>query len=420
MPVDALHKIPAERRVVALVSYMNHNQFQFEEENISSMVLRIELLEQHHMQNLIQPITMVFRIGETESRPSNDTELKCSYFDEQHDFDWKTDGCETTITETHVTCKCDHATPFAVLLINIPGIAEIHWKILSYISYIGCGLSAFFCAVSLLIYIFGRTNKMDHSMSIHVSLSGALFLLNSTFLLTEWGANVELSWVCESVAALMHYSLLCCFTWMAIEALHLYLLLIKVFNTHYKYYLLKLSVVGWGVPGLIVAVSLGVRDFKQLYGAKELAMLDTNQTSTICWITDDSFFYSLNLVYFTLIFIFNSGILMAVGSSICRMNTLVKRSAGKTQGDVDRFNASCRSGLTLLGLTCLLGTTWGLAFLGSGYVNYPILYLFCILNSLQGFFIFMWICLTAKKQRKRQMEEKLTSAPIRTSAIKSE
>lgn len=106
--------------------------------------------------------------------------------------------------------------------------------------------------------------------------------------------------------------------------------------------------------------------------------------SCSCWITDDSFFYSLNLVYFTLIFIFNSGILMAVGSSICRMNTLVKRSAGKTQGDVDRFNASCRSGLTLLGLTCLLGTTWGLAFLGSGYVNYPILYLFCILNSLQG------------------------------------
>lgn len=174
--------------------------------------------------------------------------------------------------------------------------------------------------------------------------------------------------------------------------------------------------------------------------------LNVFYSSCSCWITDDSFFYSLNLVYFTLIFIFNSGILMAVGSSICRMNTLVKRSAGKSQGDVDRFNASCRSGLTLLGLTCLLGTTWGLAFLGSGYVNYPILYLFCILNSLQGgwrglfkepllctercdlmffsflkgFFIFMWICLTAKKQRKRQMEEKLTSAPIRTSAIKSE
>ncbi|RVE74880.1 hypothetical protein OJAV_G00026620 [Oryzias javanicus] len=423
IPLDALHKIPTERRVVALVSYVDHSQFQFNQEDISSMVLRIELLEQHYMQNLNQSITMTFRIEETDSRLSNNSKLQCRYFDEQglenlSEF-WKTDGCEATVTETSVTCECNHATPFAVLLIRDP-IAEIHWMILSYISYIGCGLSAFFCALSFLIYIFGRKNKMDYSMSIHVSLSGALFLLNSTFLLTEWGATVELGWVCEFVAAFMHYSLLCSFTWMAIEALHLYLLLIKVFNTYYKHYLLKLSVVGWGVPGLIVAVSLGVKDFKQLYGAKELTMLDSNQTSAICWIIDDSFFYSLNLVYFVLIFIFNSGILMAVGSSICRMNTLVKSSAGRRQGDQHRFNASCRSGLTLLGLTCLLGTTWGLAFLGSGHVNYPVLYLFCVLNSLQGFFIFMWICFTAKRQRKRQTEEKLTSTPMRTSGVKSE
>lgn len=87
---------------------------------------------------------------------------------------------------------------------------------------------------------------MDYSISIHVSLSGALLLLNTTFLLTEWGATVKPDWVCVFIAAFMHYSLLCCFTWMAIEALHLYLLLIKVFNTYYKHYLIKLSLAGWG------------------------------------------------------------------------------------------------------------------------------------------------------------------------------
>lgn len=39
---------------------------------------------------------------------------------------------------------------------------------------------------------------------------------------------------------------------------------------------------------------------------------------------------------------------------------------------------------TVLGLTMLLGMTWGLVFFTSGYTNYPILYLFCICNTLQG------------------------------------
>lgn len=155
-----------------------------------------------------------------------------------------------------------------------------------------------------------------------------------------------------------------------------------------------------------------------------MTIADTNQTNAICWITDDSFFYSLNLVYFTLIFIFNSGILMAVASNICKMKRVFRNKSklgvqadGETWND-SRFSESCRSGLTVMGLTCLMGTTWGLAFLGSGYVNYPILYLFCILNSTQGFFIFLWICLSAKKQRKRDMEDKLSSTPVKSSGVK--
>ncbi|KAF3686945.1 Adhesion G-protein coupled receptor G6 G-protein coupled receptor 126 [Channa argus] len=359
--------------------------------------------------------------------PQNKTRLQCHYFDEQ-EWHWKTDGCETTTlnNSNDIICNCDHTTPFAVLLIREP-IAEIHWRILSYISYMGCGLSAFFTALSLVLYVFSRNHRQDYSICIHVSLSGALFLLNSTFLLTEWGATVELDWVCVLVAALMHYSLLCSFTWMAIEALHLYLLLIKVFNTYYKHYMVKLSLAGWGIPGVIVAISLGMKDFKQFYGITQMTMADTNQTNAICWITDDSFFYSLNLVYFTLIFIFNSGILMTVASSICKIKQ-VYRGDLKHQSNTgedswnypEKFGATCRSGVTVLGLTCLMGTTWGLAFLGSGYVNYAILYLFCIFNSIQGFFIFLWICQSVRKQRRRYIEDKMTSSPVRVTGTKAD
>lgn len=390
--------------------------------NISSVVIRIELLQEKRLKHLHPTIKIIFKnVNHTDME--NDTMFACHYFDE-NDWHWKTDGCQTHSSyNNNIICNCDHMTPFAVLLIRVP-IDAIHWEILSVISYIGCGLSAFFTALSIVIFVF-TTNKMDYSISIHVSLSGALFLLNTTFLLTEWGATVKLDWVCVFVAAAMHYSLLCCFTWMAIEAVHLYLLLIKVFNTHYKHYLLKLSLAGWGIPAIIVSVSLAVKD-KHFYGMTEMNMADSNQTSAICWITDDSFFYSLNLVYFTLIFIFNSGILMAVASSICKMKQVFRNVKVGAQAkenswrDPDRFTESCKSGFTVLGLTCLMGTTWGLAFLGSGYVNYPILYLFCILNATQGFFIFIWVCLSTKKQRKREMEDKMTSSPIRTSTTKSD
>lgn len=93
---------------------------------------------------------------------------------------------------------------------------------------------------------------------------------------------------------------------------------------------------------------------------------------------DIPFFYSMNLAYFTIIFVLNSGILLTVTTRICQL----QRYGSK--GKPGKASLAWKDICTVLGLTCLLGITWGLAFFSYGYVNLPILYLFSIFNSLQG------------------------------------
>ncbi|XP_063078697.1 adhesion G-protein coupled receptor G6-like [Engraulis encrasicolus] len=259
---------------------------------------------------------------------------------------------------------------FTGTLTQIPGLEETlghHWIILSYISYIGCGLSAFFCFICILTYFILRKVRKDPGPAIHSSLAGALLLLNSSFLLNQWASSNAVLCVCVAVA--IEAGLLSSFTWMAIEALHLYLLLVKVFNTYVRRYLLKLSLIGWGVPALLVTVSLLVKvGDTPVYGLIEV------EDTGYCWITDDVFAYGMNVTFFSLVFIFNFGVLVTVSSRILRRSHNPSTLPG----------VSCKDLLTVLSMTCLLGTTWGLAFLSMDYTNIPILYLFCILNSLQA------------------------------------
>lgn len=94
-----------------------------------------------------------------------------------------------------------------------------------------------------------------------------------------------------------------------------------------------------------------------------------------CWITDIRFLYGMNISYFSVTFLFNTCVLATVTHQIFKLRRL-NHEGSKLP--------SCKDFCTVLGLTVLLGMTWGLAFFTSGYTNYPILYLFCICNTLQG------------------------------------
>ena len=91
--------------------------------------------------------------------------------------------------------------------------------------------------------------------------------------------------------------------------------------------------------------------------------------SARCWLTSPPAHHA-TLCYAGLILLFNTLVLGRVVMILRR----IRRQKEQARKDW----------VTVLGLTSLLGTTWGLAFFSFGVFLVPQLYLFTILNSLQG------------------------------------
>lgn len=92
-----------------------------------------------------------------------------------------------------------------------------------------------------------RKLRKDIPSKILIQLCVALLFLNLVFLVDGWLALYpDAVGLCISTAWFLHYFLLASFTWMGLEAVHMYLALVKVFNTYIPRYMLKFSLLGWG------------------------------------------------------------------------------------------------------------------------------------------------------------------------------
>lgn len=99
-----------------------------------------------------------------------------------------------------------------------------------------------------IFYFSCRTLRKDMPSKIVIHLCLALLLLNLTFLLDAWlTLYPNVVGLCISTAFFLHYFLLASFSWMAMEAVHMYLALVKVFNTYISLFIVKLGLAGWGM-----------------------------------------------------------------------------------------------------------------------------------------------------------------------------
>ncbi|XP_054851808.1 adhesion G-protein coupled receptor G4 [Eublepharis macularius] len=340
------------------------------------------------VQKLQEPVNIILQHIE---QTKNDTPVRCVFWDflkNNGRGGWNTSGCEINYRTTNYTvCNCSHLTHFGVLLdlSRSPVNAADDW-ILTLVSYVGCGISSIFLGLAVVVYLSIDNLRGDYPSKILINLCLALLMLNLVFLVNSWLASFHNHGLCIAVGAFLHYFLLAAFTWMGLEAIHMYYALVKVFNTYIPNYILKLSIAGWGIPAVIVALVLIIgTDF---YGTTKDSPL-----TLFCWIQNNTVFYISVVAYFCLIFLTNLSMFITVLRQIHAM---------KNQGRADSWSRSFLHDMKrVASLTFLLGLTWGFAFFAWGPVKIIFLYLFAICNTLQGFFLFLFHCLLKENVRKQ-------------------
>ncbi|NWH77593.1 AGRG1 protein, partial [Piaya cayana] len=368
-----------------------NSQTMFQDENRSHVlgdkVVGISLVDMV-VANLSDPVVLTFFHNQL---PRNMTPL-CVFWQEDttaSSGSWDSYGCTTVTRGSQTDCRCNHLTYFAVLMVSSPDITYVHRDYLSIITYVGCLISAL-ASVCTILFLYFRSKQRDQimSMQIHMNLLGAIFLLDMTFLISEHLASSSEA-ICRAGGLFLHFSLLSCLAWMGIEGYNLYRLVIEVFNAYHDHFLLKLCLVGWGIP--FFCVTLIFLASWTNYGPFSIPIYESvggkSTTATICWITSPLIHNVVNLGFFSLVFLFNSVMLGAMVREIVRQN---------------KKGHKLKHVLALLGLSILLGIPWALVFFSftSGIFRLVSLYLFTIINSLQGFLIFLWYWTMVLQARK--------------------
>ncbi|KAM7406552.1 hypothetical protein PAMP_000923 [Pampus punctatissimus] len=359
----------------------------------------------HPVRNLSQSIKLTFKYNKQVENGI------CVFWQESEVEDetgnWSTDGCHTSDNGTHFICSCNHLSFFAVLVNPALSVDKTNVVYLSYITYIGSSLSVFSAAISLIIYICLQRRRPEKAIGMHMQLAGALLCLHLSFLLSNfwvWQLNEnEEDWICQVLGFFLHWSLLASISWMALEGFHLYLLLVRVFNIYVRRYLLKLSLVGWGLPTLI-AVVCGVSG---VYGKYSLELSDGNNrssTAQICWMS--SHFpqrllvsYVTTVAFPSLVVLYNSCMLGLVMFKLW----VLRAHEGWNKKDEMKWSRLWKDCATVLGLSCVLGLSWGVSMCRILTYSVCCVYMFAELTGfsflLSGVFLFLWsMALTWKSQ----------------------
>ncbi|KAI4541768.1 hypothetical protein MG293_008910 [Ovis ammon polii] len=325
---------------------------------------------------LSQPVILNFQHMKVKSG----VEIFCVYWKGTKEGGrWSKDGCALKqVNETHTICSSTHLSSFAVLM-ALHGQEED--PALTVITYMGLSLSLLCLLLAALTFLLCKAIQ-NTSTSLHLQLSLCLFLAHLLFLTAI--DRTENKVLCAVIAGALHYLYLASFTWMLLEGLHLFLTArnLAVVNYSSVNRLMKwlMFPVGYGVPAVIVAISAASRP--HLYGTPDRCWLHLDQKFIWAFLGPVCAIICVNFVFFLMVFWILKRKLSSLNSEVSTIRNIKMLT----------FKATAQ--------LFILGCTWFLGLLQVGPAARVMAYLFTIINSLQGVFIFLVYCLLSQQVQK--------------------
>ncbi|XP_037328226.2 adhesion G protein-coupled receptor E1 [Pungitius pungitius] len=335
---------------------------------VSSTIVSV-VVSNPSTQNLSRSVNITLRHLQDKTE-SDRLSYICAYWKESGT--WSTDGCyQLTSNATHSVCACTHLSSFAVLM----ALYDIkHTFGLQVVTKIGLAISLLCLALCILTFRFCRSIQGTRT-TIHLHLCICLFVADLVFLAGV--SQTKPVGGCRFVAAMLHYFFLGVFSWMLLEGVQLYRMVVLVFNATMRP--LYLFLIGYGAPLIIVIVSAIIRP--EGYG-----------TDRHCWLSLQdgliwSFFGPVCFIIVLNVFFF----IVTVWKLAQKFTSL--------NPDLTKLHKIKAFTVTAIAQMCILGLMWvfGAFLFQEGTIVEA--YIFTILNSLQGALVFIMHCLLSKQVR---------------------
>eukprot|EP00064_Thunnus_orientalis_P000765 superscaffoldBa00000043_g766 len=167
---------------------------------------------------------------------------------------WSARGCKAVLVDSFRTkCVCDRLSTFAILARLNPEMNMDKTQLPSVTLIVGCGVSSLTLLLLIIIYVsVWRYIRSERSV---ILINFCLSIISSNALILIGQTQTRNKVLCTLIAAFLHFFFLSSFCWVLTEAWQSYMAVTgRLRNRIIRKRFLCL---GWGLPALVVAISVG-------------------------------------------------------------------------------------------------------------------------------------------------------------------